>query len=49
VIRKFGYETLRLAEDGARTYAVLNVVASVVAGLGAAYCGMAFAQALASP
>lgn len=42
----FGYETLRLAEDGARTYAVLNVVASVVAGLGAAYGGMAFAQAL---
>ncbi|MEU8798957.1 fluoride efflux transporter CrcB [Spirillospora sp. NPDC048819] len=41
----FGYETLRLAEDGARTYALLNAVASVVAGLGAAYCGMALAQA----
>jgi fluoride exporter len=45
----FGYETLRLAEDGARTYAVLNAAASVVAGLGAAYCGMAFAQALTAP
>lgn len=42
----FGYETLRLAEDGARTYALLNVAASVAAGLGAAYCGMALAQAL---
>jgi fluoride exporter len=42
----FGHETLRLAEDGARTYAVLNAVASVAAGLGAAYCGMALAQAL---
>ena len=41
-----GYETLRLAEDGARTYAVFNAVASVAAGLGAAYCGMALAQAL---
>lgn len=45
----FGYETLRLIEDGARTYAVLNVAASIVAGLGAAYCGMAFAQALTAP
>ena len=42
----FGYETLRLAEDGARTYALLNVVASIAAGLGAAYCGMALAQGL---
>jgi hypothetical protein len=29
------------------TLAVLNVVASILAGLGAAYCGMAVAQALA--
>ncbi|MFI0451853.1 fluoride efflux transporter CrcB [Actinomadura sp. 6N118] len=43
----FGYETLRLAEDGARTYAVLNAAVSITAGLGAAYCGMALAQALA--
>ncbi|GAA4070493.1 CrcB family protein [Actinomadura miaoliensis] len=41
-----GYETLRLAEDGARTYAVLNAAASIAAGLGAAYCGMALAQAV---
>lgn len=42
----FGYETLRLAEDGARVHAVFNAVASVAAGLGAAYCGMTVAQAL---
>ncbi|HTJ32324.1 MAG TPA: fluoride efflux transporter CrcB [Dactylosporangium sp.] len=40
------YETLRLAEEGARFYAVMNVVASVVAGLGAAAVGFVFAQAL---
>src|ERR1044072_779662 len=33
----FSYEPLRLAQDGARFYAVANVVASVVAGLGAAF------------
>jgi CrcB protein len=42
----FGYETLRLAEDGARTYAALNAIAGIIAALGAAYCGMALAQAL---
>jgi fluoride exporter len=42
----FGYETVRLIEDGARPYAVLNAVASVGAGLGAAFCGIAVAQAL---
>jgi CrcB protein len=42
----FGYETVRLAQSGARTLAVLNVGASILAGLGAAYCGMALAQAL---
>ncbi|MEW1724379.1 fluoride efflux transporter CrcB [Streptomyces sp. NPDC093109] len=42
----FSYETLRLAEDGARFYAVANVVASVVAGLGAVYAGVALAQAV---
>ncbi|WP_433479376.1 fluoride efflux transporter FluC [Spirillospora sp. CA-142024] len=42
----FGYETLRLAEDGARFYAVLNAAAGIVAGLGAAYCGMAIAHAV---
>jgi CrcB protein len=42
----FGYETLRLAETGARSSAVLNAAASVAGGLGAAYCGMVVAQAL---
>ena len=42
----FGYETVRLAQSGARTLAVLNVGASILAGFGAAYCGMALAQAL---
>ncbi len=42
----FGYETVRLTQSGARTLAVLNVGASILAGLGAAYCGMAVAQAL---
>jgi fluoride exporter len=42
----FGYETVRLAEDGAWFYATANVGASVVAGLGAAFCGVAVATAL---
>ncbi|MFF3173967.1 fluoride efflux transporter CrcB [Streptomyces sp. NPDC057900] len=42
----FSYETLRLAEDGARFYAAANVVASVVAGLGAVYVGLTLAEAL---
>ena len=42
----FGYETILLLSERARTYAVLNAVASVVAGLGAAFCGVAVAQAL---
>jgi fluoride exporter len=42
----FGYETIRLLEDRARPYAVLNAVASVVAGLGAAFCGIAVAEAI---
>lgn len=42
----FSYETLRLAEDGAGFYAVANVVASVAAGLGAAFVGVSFAEAL---
>ncbi|MCW2878469.1 MAG: chromosome condensation protein CrcB [Sphaerisporangium sp.] len=43
----FGYETLRLAETGARLLAVLNVAASVVAGLAAGGCGMLLARVLA--
>jgi CrcB protein len=42
----FSYETLRLAQTGVRFYAVLNVVASIVAGLGAAWIGLVLAQAL---
>ena len=37
----FSYETFRLVEDGARLYAVLNVVVSLVVGLGAAAIGYA--------
>ncbi|MET7640964.1 fluoride efflux transporter CrcB [Streptomyces sp. NPDC005438] len=40
----FSYETLRLAESGARFYAAVNVVASVVAGLGAVSLGQALAE-----
>ena len=42
----FSYETLRLAETGARLYAAANAVASVAAGLGAAFAGVALAQAV---
>ncbi|MCX5141326.1 MULTISPECIES: fluoride efflux transporter CrcB [unclassified Streptomyces] len=42
----FSYETLRLAEDGARFHAAANVVASVVAGLGAVFVGVGLAEAL---
>ncbi|MER5398927.1 fluoride efflux transporter CrcB [Streptomyces sp. NPDC002599] len=42
----FSYETLRLTETGAAFYAAANVIVSVTAGLGAAFAGVAFAQAL---
>lgn len=42
----FSYETLRLAEGGARVLAAANVITSVVAGLGAAFAGAALAQAV---
>jgi CrcB protein len=42
----FSYETLRLAEAGAKFFAAANVVASVVAGLGAVSVGIALAEAL---
>ncbi|GAB7029166.1 fluoride efflux transporter CrcB [Streptomyces sp. NPDC021749] len=42
----FSYETLRLAEDGARFFALANVLASVAVGLGAAFAGAALAGAL---
>jgi fluoride exporter len=42
----FGFETVRLAEDGARLYALLNAVGSVAAGLGAAAAGYILGAAL---
>jgi CrcB protein len=42
----FSYETFRLAEDRAYLLAALNAVASIIAALGAAYLGMALAQAV---
>ncbi|MEV5149645.1 fluoride efflux transporter CrcB [Streptomyces sp. NPDC052727] len=42
----FSYETLRLTEAGSGLYAALNVVASVAAGLAAAFTGVLLAGAL---
>ncbi|MFD6323122.1 fluoride efflux transporter CrcB [Streptomyces sp. NPDC058442] len=42
----FSYETLRLAEGGARFFAAAHVIAGVVAGLGAVFLGVSFAEAL---
>ncbi|MGV9775901.1 fluoride efflux transporter CrcB [Streptosporangium sp. NPDC003464] len=42
----FSYETLRLAETGAMFFAVANVVASIVAGLGAVSVGLTVAQVI---
>ncbi|GIJ29396.1 putative fluoride ion transporter CrcB 2 [Micromonospora qiuiae] len=42
----FGYETVRLFEDGARRYALINAGASVGAGLGTAFAGVALAHAV---
>ncbi|WP_170318864.1 fluoride efflux transporter CrcB [Allorhizocola rhizosphaerae] len=41
----FGYETLRLIQQRATLLAVLNVIASIIAGFGAAYLGAAVLQA----
>ena len=41
-----GYETVRLAEGGERTHAVLDVVVQTFAGLGAAALGLAVGAAL---
>ncbi|HJQ44782.1 MAG TPA: fluoride efflux transporter CrcB [Amycolatopsis sp.] len=41
----FSYETLRLIEQKSYFYAVMNVVVSVIAGLGAALVGFTTAQA----
>ncbi|WP_052867270.1 fluoride efflux transporter CrcB [Streptomyces niger] len=40
----FSYETLRLAEGGARLFAAANALGTVVAGLCAAFAGAAVAQ-----
>jgi CrcB protein len=42
----FGYETIRLFEDGARFYSLLNAAVSIIAGLGAAFVGVSLAEAL---
>ena len=42
----FSYETLRLLEDDARLFAAANVAASIVAGVGAAFLGVAISQAI---
>lgn len=42
----FGFETMRLWENGFRLLACLNTGISIVAGLGAAYCGIALAAAV---
>lgn len=42
----FSYETMRLAEEGAALYALVNAVGSVAVGLGAAFAGAALASAL---
>jgi fluoride exporter len=42
----FGYETIRLAEDGSRFFAVVNTAVSLLAGLGAAYAGFGLAAVI---
>jgi CrcB protein len=42
----FSYETLRLIEQDAKFFAAANVVASIVAGLGGAFLGVAIGQAI---
>jgi CrcB protein len=42
----FSYETLRLLEDDARFFAAANVAASIIAGLCAAFLGVAISKAV---
>lgn len=44
----FSYETLRLYEDGARLFALVNVATSLTVGLGAALAGLTVGAALAT-
>lgn len=43
----FGFETVRLVQEGCRWLAAVNTVASIAGGLGAAYLGFTLAQAVA--
>lgn len=42
----FSYETLRLVDEGARFYAVVNVLLSLLAGIGAAALGVSVGMSL---
>ncbi|MGP3920014.1 fluoride efflux transporter CrcB [Nonomuraea sp. 10N515B] len=42
----FSYETLRLAQEGTRFYALANIIAGIVAGLVAGLAGLLVAQAI---
>ncbi|MBC9715051.1 CrcB family protein [Streptomyces sp. TRM66268-LWL] len=42
----FSYETLTLSRTGAGVHTIANALGSVLAGLGAAYVGLALAQSL---
>ncbi|MGB9378242.1 MAG: fluoride efflux transporter CrcB [Mycobacteriales bacterium] len=42
----FSYETLRLVQERDRWFATANVLASLLAGLGAGFCGFAIASAV---
>jgi fluoride exporter len=42
----FSYETMRLAESGARLFAVANILASVTSGLFAVLAGLALSDAV---
>lgn len=44
----FGYETLRLAREGAKPLALLNIVGSLCCGLAAAYAGLLLAQGISA-
>ena len=42
----FGYESIRLITDGARLFALLNVIGTVLIGLGAGATGLMLAAAI---